>query len=106
MTYGYHILQLGFEDAVEVLGGADGDEGVGVGEGGEDADSVGGDGSVKVLFLVFTLLSSARNICTWNGSGIDSSREGKGFVESLDLCLSFGCGGLTHSSSRTGRGPP
>lgn len=28
---GDYVLQLGFEDAVEVLGGADGDEGVGVG---------------------------------------------------------------------------
>lgn len=34
------ILQLGFEDAVEVLGSADGDEGVGVCECREDADSV------------------------------------------------------------------
>ena len=36
---GDDVLEFGFEDAVEVLGGADGDEGVGVGEGGEDADS-------------------------------------------------------------------
>ena len=36
---GNYVLELGFEDAVEVFGGADGDEGVGVGEGGEDADS-------------------------------------------------------------------
>ena len=39
-AYGYHILQFGFEDAVEVFGGADGDNSVCVGEGGEDADSV------------------------------------------------------------------
>ena len=37
---GDDVLQLGFEDAVEVFRGADGDECVGVGEGGEDADSV------------------------------------------------------------------
>ena len=34
-------MELGFEDAVEIFGGADGDEGVGVGEGGEDTDFVG-----------------------------------------------------------------
>ena len=34
-------MKLGFEDAVEVLGCADGDQGVGVCEGGEDADFVG-----------------------------------------------------------------
>jgi len=39
VAYGYDILQLCFEDAVEVLGGSNGDEGVGVGEGGEDTDS-------------------------------------------------------------------
>jgi hypothetical protein len=39
MAYGYQILQLGFKDAVEVLGGADCDEGVRVCEGGENADS-------------------------------------------------------------------
>ncbi len=39
-TYGYYVLQLGFEDAVEVFRGADGDDGVCVGEGGENADSV------------------------------------------------------------------
>lgn len=32
------VLELGLEDGVEVLGGAEGDEGVGVGEGREDAD--------------------------------------------------------------------
>lgn len=37
---GDDVLQLGFEDGVEVLRGADGDEGVRVGEGREDADSV------------------------------------------------------------------
>lgn len=37
---GDHVLQLGLEDRVEVFGSADGDEGVGVCEGGEDADSV------------------------------------------------------------------
>lgn len=36
---GDYVLELGFEDGVEVFGGADGDEGVGVCEGGEDADS-------------------------------------------------------------------
>ena len=41
MADGDDVLQLGFEDGVEVLGGADGDEGIRVGEGGEDADSVG-----------------------------------------------------------------
>jgi hypothetical protein len=41
VAYWYHVLEFGFEDAVEILGGADGDEGVGVGEGGENADSVG-----------------------------------------------------------------
>ena len=35
---GDDVLQLGFEDGVEVLGGADGDEGVGVGERREDTD--------------------------------------------------------------------
>ena len=34
--------ELGLEDAVEVLGGAHGDETVGVGETGEDPDVVGG----------------------------------------------------------------
>lgn len=37
---GDHVLQFCFEDGVEVFRGADGDEGVGVCEGGEDADSV------------------------------------------------------------------
>jgi len=36
---GDYVLEFGFEDAVEVFGGADGDEGVGVGEGSKDADS-------------------------------------------------------------------
>ena len=40
---GNHVLQLGFEDRVEVLRGAEGDERVGVCEGGEDADSIGGE---------------------------------------------------------------
>lgn len=39
---GDDVLQLGLEDRVEVLRRADGDEGVRVGEGREDADSVGG----------------------------------------------------------------
>ena len=38
---GNHVLELGFEDGVEVFACADGDEGVGVCERGEDADSVG-----------------------------------------------------------------
>jgi hypothetical protein len=33
------VCELGFEDAVEVCAGAEGDEAVAVGEGGEDADS-------------------------------------------------------------------
>ena len=32
------VLELGLEDRVEVLGSADGDKSVGVGEGGEDTD--------------------------------------------------------------------
>lgn len=36
---GNHVLQLGFEDGVEVFRGANRDEGVRVGQGGEDADS-------------------------------------------------------------------
>lgn len=41
---GDDAAEFGLEDGVEVGGGAKGDEGVGVGEGGEDADS--GRGSV------------------------------------------------------------
>jgi len=37
---GYDVLQFGFEDAVEVLGCADRDEGVGVGEGTENPNLV------------------------------------------------------------------
>lgn len=33
MADGYHVLQFGFEDRVEVFRGANGDEGVAVGEG-------------------------------------------------------------------------
>ena len=32
------VLELGLEDGVEVLGGADGNQAVGVGEGGENTD--------------------------------------------------------------------
>ena len=32
------VLELGLEDGVEVFGGADGNQAVGVGEGGENAD--------------------------------------------------------------------
>lgn len=39
-AYGYYVLQFGFEDAVEVFRGANGDNSVRIGEGGEDADSV------------------------------------------------------------------
>lgn len=39
---GNDVLQFGFEDGVEVLGGADGDEGVGICKGGEDANSARG----------------------------------------------------------------
>lgn len=38
---GDEVGQLGFEDGVEILRGADGDEAVGVGQVGEDADLVG-----------------------------------------------------------------
>lgn len=33
-----NVLELSLEDGVEVLGGADGDQAVGVGESGEDTD--------------------------------------------------------------------
>ena len=39
MTDGDDILQFRFKDRVEVFRGADGDDGVGVGETGEDTDS-------------------------------------------------------------------
>lgn len=39
-TYGYHILQFRFEDAVEILRGANASDGVCVGEGGKDANPV------------------------------------------------------------------
>lgn len=39
---GYYVLQFGFEDRVEVFRGADGDEGVAVGQGCEDSDSARG----------------------------------------------------------------
>lgn len=38
---GYHVLEFCFENAVEVLRGADAGDCVCVGEGGEDADSTG-----------------------------------------------------------------
>lgn len=41
MADGDYVLEFGFEDAVEVFAGADGDEGVGVCKGREDADSGG-----------------------------------------------------------------
>jgi hypothetical protein len=40
VDYGDDVLELRFEDGVEVCGGALGDEGVAVCESGEDADSV------------------------------------------------------------------
>jgi len=52
---GDYILQFGFEDGVEVFGGANGDEGVGVCEGGEDADSVGDARLAGVLYVVHTV---------------------------------------------------
>ena len=41
---GDDVRELGFEDRIEVRAGAEGDEAVGVGEGGEDADSGSGRG--------------------------------------------------------------
>ena len=41
MDEGDEVCEFGLEDGVEVCGGAQGDEAVGVCEGGEDADSAG-----------------------------------------------------------------
>jgi hypothetical protein len=66
MADGDDILQLGFEDGVEVLGRADGDDGVGVCEGGEDADSAHGE-SVTVLKGFIGLQGEAREQWTEDG---------------------------------------
>ncbi len=41
MCYRNQVCKFGFEDGVEVLGGADGDKAVAVGEVGKDADFIG-----------------------------------------------------------------
>ena len=82
MAYGNDVLELGFEDGVKVFRGADCDEGVGVCEGREDADSgeatsVGSCGMILWLGGCFEVLCCKHEKCT-----------------------------LTHSSSQTARGPP
>ena len=64
---GDDVLELGLEDAVEVFGCAQGDEGVGVCEGCEDADSVWGGGQSLAGFV--ESLSSVLLFCNGEFAG-------------------------------------
>jgi len=70
---GDYVLELGFEDAVEVFGGADGDEGVGICEGGEDADSAGVVSTARAvsrdIVLRLCLLVGVLKGCSYSHDG-------------------------------------
>ena len=85
MADGNDILEFGFEDTVEVLRGADGDNGVGVCQEGEDADS--GWGGCSLVRFSFPLTCPHGFQCWVDG-------EGAGETE------------LTRSNSRIERAQP
>lgn len=62
-------MQFGFEDTVEVLGGADGDDGVGVCEGREDADSICQTSDLTSVPASFVYLEWKGNIDRGDGGG-------------------------------------